>query len=148
VDEFIGDAILAIFGAPIRRDDDARRAIACALQMQRAVEDINRRNRELRLPEIGIGIGLNTGTVVAGNIGSEQRSKYAVVGHTVNLAARIESYTVAGEVLAAQSTIDEAGDAVQTGRRFSVRPKGMATEVSVCAILGMHAELDQPPVSP
>jgi adenylate cyclase len=140
VDEFIGDAILAIFGAPVGREDDALRAIACALDMQEAVAGINDRNRALGLPEIGIGIGLNTGKVVAGNIGSERRSKYGVVGHTVNLTARIEAFTTAGEVLAAQSTIAEAGVAVETGRRFTAQPKGMAGEVTVFAITGMHSD--------
>lgn len=141
VDEFIGDAILAIFGAPVAREDDALRAIACALDMQEAVTGINARNRALGLPEIGIGIGLNTGKVVAGNIGSERRSKYGVVGHTVNLTARIESYTSAGETLAAESTIAEVGTAVETGRRFTAQPKGMAGEVTIYSITGMHADV-------
>jgi len=142
VDEFIGDAILAIFGAPVTRSDDAQRAVRCALQMQSAVADINRRNREQGLPEIGIGIGLNTGEVVAGNIGSERRSKYAVVGHTVNLTARIESYTAGGEILAAQSTIDAIDGAALTGRCFSAQPKGMESEVTIHAITGLPSAAD------
>jgi len=138
VDEFIGDGILAIFGAPVGRADDALRAVRCALAMQAAVQGINARNRAQNLPEIGIGIGLNTGVVVAGNIGSEQRSKYGVVGHTVNLTARIESYTSAGEVLASQSTVDEIASRVETGRHFSARPKGMAAEVTIHAITGLR----------
>ena len=139
VDEFIGDAILAIFGAPVTRDDDARRAIACALEMQEAVAGINARSRAAGLPAIGIGIGLNTGRVVAGNIGSERRSKYAVVGHAVNLTARIESYTEPGETLASASTLEAAGAPVETGRHFTAQPKGMAGEVTVFAITGIGA---------
>jgi class 3 adenylate cyclase len=144
VDEFIGDAILAIFGAPVARDDDALRAIACARDMQEAVAGINDRNRALGLPEIGIGIGLNTGKVVAGNIGSERRSKYGVVGHTVNLTARIEAFTAAGEILAAASTIEEVGEAVETGRQFTAQPKGMAGEVTIFTITGMHTDAAAP----
>lgn len=140
VDEFIGDGILAIFGAPVGRPDDARRATRCALAMQAAVHGINARNREHGLPEIAIGIGLNTGVVVAGNIGSEQRSKYGVVGHTVNLTARIESYTGAGEILASQGTVDEVGPGLETGRSFSARPKGMAAEVLIHAITGLRGD--------
>lgn len=140
VDEFIGDAILAIFGAPVGREDDALRAITCALGMQEAVTGINTRNRALGLPEIGIGIGLNTGKVVAGNIGSERRSKYGVVGHTVNLTARIEAFTVAGETLASESTIVAAGATVETGRRFTAQPKGMAGEVTIYSIAGIHQD--------
>lgn len=137
VDEFIGDAILAIFGAPVSHGDDARRATHCALAMQEAIHDINERNRVLGLPAIAIGIGLNTGQVVAGNIGSERRSKYGVVGHTVNLTARIESYTASGEVLASQSTVDEVGAGLLTGRSFRERPKGMAAEVAIHQILAL-----------
>ncbi len=140
VDEFIGDGILAIFGAPVTREDDALRAIVCALRMQEAVEGINQRNQELGLPQISIGIGLNSGEVVAGNIGSERRSKYGVVGHTVNLTARIESYTAGGEILASASTIEEVGGAVETGRRFTAQPKGMAAEVTVYSITGVRTE--------
>ena len=147
VDEFIGDAILAIFGAPVSRDDDALRAIACARDMQEAVAGINDRNRALGLPEIGIGIGLNTGKVVAGNIGSERRSKYGVVGHTVNLTARIEAFTAAGEILAAASTIEEVGEAVETGRQFTAQPKGMAGEVTIFTITGMHTDVAAPKAS-
>lgn len=143
VDEFIGDGILAIFGAPVSRPDDAERAVVCALQMQRAVDGINRRNAALDLPSISIGIGLNTGVVVAGNIGSERRSKYGVVGHTVNLTARIESYTDGGEILAAQSTVDAVGDLIETGRTFTARPKGMAEAVTVYAIRGLRPGRDK-----
>ena len=137
VDEFIGDGILAIFGAPVTRSDDARRAIRCALEMQASVERINEQNRLHDLPDISIGIGLNTGTVVAGNIGSEKRSKYGVVGHAVNLTARIESYTSGGETLASMATIEASGSALSLGRQFDVKPKGMADEVAVAAIEGL-----------
>lgn len=137
VDEFLGDAILAIFGAPINRPDDAARAIACAIEMQRAVSDINSRNEALALPAISIGIGLNTGTVVAGNIGSERRSKYGIVGHPVNLTARIESYTAGGEILASAATVDRSGAAVGTGRRFTEQPKGMAEEIEIVQVISI-----------
>ena len=86
IDEFIGDAILALFGAPIARDDDARRAAACALEMQLAMPAVNERNRGLGLPDLQMGIAVNTGEVVVGNVGSHKRAKYGVVGSPVNLA--------------------------------------------------------------
>ena len=98
IDEFIGDGILAIFGAPILRPDDPRRAVACAVEMQLAMTAVNERNRHSGYPEVALGIGLNTGEVVMGNIGSKKRIKYAVVGRAVNLTARIESYTVGGQI--------------------------------------------------
>ena len=81
IDEFIGDAILVIFGAPLAYGSDPKRAVACAVEMQLAMEDVNARFREANLPEIGMGIGLRTGEVVVGNIGSSKRSKYvALIG--------------------------------------------------------------------
>ncbi len=109
IDEFIGDAILAVFGAPQRRDDDADRAVHCALAMQAAMAEINALNRAEGLPEIDTGIALNTGDVIAGNIGSERRSKYGFVGHPMNVTSRIEDVTAGGEILAADSTLQKPG---------------------------------------
>jgi adenylate cyclase len=80
IDEFIGDGILVIFGAPFRRPDDARRAVACAVDMQLAMVAVNDRNRQAGYPEVALGIGLNTGKMVVGNIDSKKRTKYGVVG--------------------------------------------------------------------
>ncbi len=104
IDEFLGDAILAVFGAPIQREDDADRAVQCALAMLEAMDEINAANRADGLPEIDTGIALNTGYVIAGNIGSERRSKYGFVGHPMNLTARIEDLTGAGELLISDTT--------------------------------------------
>jgi class 3 adenylate cyclase len=135
IDEFIGDAILAIFGAPISRPDDADRAVQCALDMQQAMNDINRDNREAGLPEISMGIGVNTGAVIAGNIGSEKRSKYGVVGHHVNLTARIESQTAGGEVLISETTRDKLNLAFGIGEQKQVRVKGINEPVSIYQVL-------------
>jgi class 3 adenylate cyclase len=136
IDEFIGDAILAIFGAPISRPDDADRAVRCALDMQQAMNDINRDNLEAGLPEISMGIGVNTGAVIAGNIGSEKRSKYGVVGHHVNLTARIESQTAGGEVLISETTRDKLNLAFVIGEEKQVRVKGIKEPVSIYQVLG------------
>jgi adenylate cyclase len=113
IDEFIGDAIFVLFGAPIQRDDDAERAVACAMAMQLAMEKVNAQNRADDLPEVEMGIGLHTGEVVVGNIGSDRRAKYGVVGSHVNLTARIESYTVGGQVLISETTRQEIGPLVK-----------------------------------
>ena len=136
IDEFIGDAILAIFGAPILRDDDADRAVQCALEMQEAMHAINRDNRKAGLPEISMGIGVNTGAVITGNIGSEKRSKYGVVGHHVNLTARIESQTAGGDILIAQSTLDKIQIPVQLGRRQEAQVKGINEPVTMHQVVG------------
>ena len=131
IDEFIGDAILAIFGAPISRADDAGRAVQCALDMQQAMRDINRDNRRAGLPEISMGIGVNTGAVIAGNIGSEKRSKYGVVGHQVNVTARIEARTKGGDVLVSGSTLDQLSLPYRAGPRQEVQVKGIDETISI-----------------
>ena len=136
IDEFIGDAILAVFGAPQRRDDDADRAVRCALAMQAAMVDINRVNREEGLPEISTGIALNTGDVIAGNIGSERRSKYGFVGHPMNLTARIEDHTGGGEILVSDSTLRKLRGDYAVGDSRELKVKGIDQSVKVHYILG------------
>jgi adenylate cyclase len=142
VDEFIGDGILAIFGAPVTEKDDSDRALACAVAMQLAIKDVNARNRADKLPEIAIGIGLNTGDVVAGNIGSELRSKYGVVGHNVNLASRIESCTVGNQILAAQATILASSMEVLCGKGITVSLKGIGEPLTLKEVLGVGLPYD------
>ncbi len=137
IDEFIGDAILVIFGAPVLREDDARRACACAIEMQLAMEAVNRRNRKAGYPEVAQGIGINTGDLVVGNIGSEKRSKYGVVGRNVNLTSRIESYTVGGQVLISESTLDACGDILVTDDHFPILPKGFKDPITVFELGGI-----------
>jgi len=136
IDEFIGDAILAVFGAPQRRDDDAKRAVGCALAMQAAMDDINALNRAEGLPEIRTGIALNTGDVIAGNIGSERRSKYGFVGHPMNVTSRIEDVTAGGEILAADSTVRSLEGAFRTGTSQEINVKGIDQTILVHQILG------------
>jgi len=142
VDEFIGDAILAIFGAPLAREDDTDRAIACALAMQQAMDGINEKNRLEGLPEIAMGIGLNTGEVVVGNIGSEKRSKYGIVGHHVNLAARVESFTVGGQVLASEYTVADSGVELTIDQSMEVDAKGIKTPIKIHQITGIGGAFD------
>ncbi len=134
IDEYIGDAILAIFGAPIQHkddQDDAVRAIACALAMQHAMTDVNDQLEALGFPRLEMGIGINTGDVVVGNIGSEKRTKYAVVGSHVNLTSRIESYTVGGQVLVTEYTLNAAGPEAQIGRGMKLSAKGFSEPINI-----------------
>ena len=142
IDEFIGDAILVIFGAPISREDDAIRAVACAMEMQLAIAGVNEKNRENGYPEIAQGIGINTGEVVVGNIGSEKRSKYGVVGNHVNLASRIESYTVGGQVLISESTLDACGEILKIIGQTEVMPKGVDHPITIYDIGGITGEFN------
>ena len=140
IDEFIGDAILAIFGAPILRPDDPRRAVACAVEMQLAMASVNDRNRQAGYPEVALGIGINTGEVVMGNIGSKKRIKYAVVGRAVNLTARIESYTVGGQIFISESTLYECGDICRIDTAMKVMPKGVKKPLTIHEVGGIGGD--------
>lgn len=90
VDKYIGDAVMALFGAPIQSNNHAHDAIMAAMEIVDSLDSINTSLKIKGLPEINIGIGINTGSLVAGNIGSEKRMNYTVIGDTVNLASRIQ----------------------------------------------------------
>ena len=139
IDEFIGDAVLAVFGAPLRRDDDADRAVNCALAMQAAMGDINRINRDEGLPEISMGIALNTGDVIAGNIGSERRSKYGFVGHPMNLTSRIEEFTEGGEILVSDSTLQSLTAQYSVKRSWEEKVKGIDQPVLIHQLEGLES---------
>ena len=142
IDEFIGDAILAIFGAPVQREDDALRAVACAVEMQRAMERVNDFNRREGLPVVEMGIAIHTGEVVVGNIGSDKRAKYGVVGSPVNLTARIESYTVGGQILVSDRTRREGGADLSVGTEVVVQMKGFEKPVSAWDVRGVAGDFN------
>ena len=136
IDEFLGDAVLAVFGAPSRNDDDPDRAVRCALAMQNAMAEVNSANREDGLPEVQMALALNTGSVVAGNIGSERRSKYGFVGHAMNVTSRIEDVAGPGEILISQSTRNRLQGQYQFGASQALSVKGIEEELHVHAVLG------------
>ncbi|MGH8060283.1 MAG: response regulator, partial [Candidatus Entotheonellia bacterium] len=140
IDEFMGDAIFVIFGAPIWREDHAQRAVACAMAMQLAMTSVNAENRREGLPEVEMGIGVNTGEVVVGNIGSHKRTKYGVVGSHVNLTSRIESYTVGGQILISEATLQEAGPLVSVKAQMQVEAKGIDKPLSLYEVQGIGGE--------
>ncbi len=131
IDEFIGDAILAVFGAPQKRDDDADRAVKCALAMQAAMEEINAENVADGLPAVATGIALNTGKVIAGNIGSERRSKYGFVGHPMNVTSRIEDLSAGGEILLSDSTFRKLSHRYPVCDTRELKVKGIDELVTV-----------------
>src|SRR5215831_15824146 len=136
--EILGDGLLVLFGAPLTRDDDAERAVACALAMQLRMEDTNALHRHAGLPEIEMGIGIHTGEVVVGNIGSQQRTKYGVVGSAVNLTGRIESYTTGGQILISPTTYAETAAVLTVSHQMTVAPKGVVAPITLYAISGMR----------
>src|SRR5215813_9717667 len=136
--EILGDGLLVLFGAPLTRDDDAERAVACALAMQLRMDAINAPNRLAGLPEVDMGIGIHTGEVVVGHIGSQQRTKYGVVGSAVNLTGRIESYTTGGQILISPTTYVETAALLTVSHQMTVAPKGVVAPITLYAISGMR----------
>src|SRR5262245_3187791 len=136
--EILGDGLLVLFGAPLSRDDDAERAVACTLAMQLRVKDTNALQRGASLPDVDMGIGIHTGEVVVGHIGSQQRTKYGVVGSAVNLTGRIESYTTSGQILISPTTYAETATLLTVSHQMTVAPKGVAAPITLHAVSGIR----------
>jgi PAS domain S-box-containing protein len=137
IDEFIGDAIFVLFGAPTWQENDAQRAVACAVAMQLAMDAVNEENRKEDLPELEMGIGIHTGQVVLGNIGSSERMKYGVVGSQVNLTSRIQSYTTGGQILISETTRHEVGRMLKSGKQMEIKAKGIEHPITLFEALGI-----------
>jgi adenylate cyclase len=137
VNEFLGDGILSFFGAPLNAEDDPERAVACAVEMQNALAVVNVEQRRLKLPELAMGIGINTGEVVVGNIGSERRASYGAVGTPINAAYRIESFTVGGQILISPSTHDCIETDLTIRGTREVKFKGLDEPVTLYDVAGI-----------
>jgi len=117
VDKFIGDCVMALFGAPVAHVDDPERAVRAALEMQRGLARFSQELRERERIDLQMRVGLNSGVVIAGSVGSDQRRTYTVMGDAVNLASRLESAAPAGEILVSESVYRRAR------RRFAFRAR-------------------------
>ena len=137
IDKFMGDAVMVLFGAPVSHGDDAFRAVHCAVDMQRALLEMNREHRERKLPELNMGIGINTGAVIAGLLGSDLHAEYTVIGDEVNLASRIEAYSLRGQVLISESTRRLVEGRVEMGEPMPVYVKGKRDQVHLHEVLGI-----------
>ncbi len=146
INEFLGDCIFAIFGAPLSTGHEARSAAACAIDMQIAMGDVNETLAREGLPSLRIGIAIHSGNVVAGNIGCARRAKYGVVGAAVNLTSRLESCALGGQVLVSEATLDELGGEAHVGRRIEIRVKGFDAPVNAHELIGLKGGLYVPPV--
>ena len=134
LDKFRGDGIMAFFGAPVRREDDPANAIRCALAIQERLKGITfPKFPDLRLH---MGIGINTGVVLVGNIGSERRMDYTVIGDEVNVAQRFESNAGPGQILITGSTYERVKKNVQVRELGPLRIKGRTEGVMACDVHG------------
>ena len=136
--EFVGDAIVVVFGAPRKNSYSARDAAACAVAMQRRMSAVNDWNREQGYPDLAMGIGLHIGEAILGNIGSETRMKYDMIGRNVNLASRVQGYTAGGQILATGELVKAAGELVLLNESgtITVTPKGISSQIQLYDIIG------------
>jgi adenylate cyclase len=146
VNKYIGDAVMAVFGAPKFYPDHARRALAASLEMVAVGKEFRTWMRDRfpdrGLPEFGIGVGLHTGTCVVGDIGSAKRTEFTAIGDSVNAASRLEGVTkeLGVWLVASAATIQAAGEGVQTGKRETVHVKGRAEPIEVFEVVGLKNE--------
>lgn len=137
IDKFMGDSIMVLFGAPIAHDEDVTNALACAVAMQVAMDEINQYHKRMGMPELYMGIGINTGTVMAGLLGSDLYAEYTVIGDEVNLASRIEAFSLRGQVLISEATFERCRDFVKTSEPMEVFVKGKANPVRLREVLAI-----------
>ena len=146
VDKYIGDAIMAVFGAPVPKADDAIHAVRAAVRMRHALAHLNQRLTERGLAPLRTGIGIHTGEVIAGNIGSERRMEYTVIGDAVNLASRLESSTkdLGVNVLISEDTYQLTKHMVEARQVKEITVKGRAQPVMTYEVLGLKGEAPLP----
>lgn len=131
IDKLMGDSILVTFGLPDSSDEDVKSCIACAVEMQLAMGEFNEENLARDLPAIYMGIGINSGEVVVGALGSEHYSEYTIIGEEVNLTSRIEAHCLRGQILISEQTLEVAKDFIEVGPPNSVEVKGAKEPVKL-----------------
>ncbi len=138
IDKYMGDSIMAVFGMLDDREYDALRAVACAVEMQLAMDDVNRTNQEMGLPSLHMGIGVNTGIVTASLLGSHLHNEFTVIGNDVNLVSRIEAQTLRGQILLSESTYLEVADQVEVAQPNAIRVKGSEKVITLYELLSIQ----------
>jgi adenylate cyclase len=141
LDKYLGDGIMAVYGAPFPKPDDALRATRTAMEMMRALVALNRDWESRGQQPLRMGVGVNTGPVTAGNIGSAKRMDYTVIGDAVNLASRLCSHAAGGQILVSDSTYLLLNGTIPAQRLEPIRVKGKETPVE------LHEVFWQDPVS-
>jgi adenylate cyclase len=144
VDKYVGDEIMAIFGAPVAYKDDPLRAVRAALKIKDNIRELNTRRQQQGEPGIKVGIGINTGIAVAGNMGSVNRLNYTVLGESVNIAARLCSQATPGDILISEFTQNKIVDHINTQERQAAPMKGISKPVKVFNVTGFKRKTSNP----
>ncbi len=137
IDKFMGDAIMVLFSGQGGGEDPVRRALHCGVDLQLAMDELNQHYQSLGMPELYLGVGINTGPVLSGTMGSDFYTAFTVIGDDVNLASRIESYSLRGQVLASQGTYERCGGFVAASEPQTVHIKGKRDPIQVREIYGI-----------
>jgi adenylate cyclase len=133
LDKYIGDAVMAVFGAPISKGNDALNCVKAAVELQRLVVEMNRDAKLRKWPQLQVGIGINTGEVTAGNIGSPRRIDYTVIGDNVNMASRLMNKAKGGEIIISESTAGELGKGFGLTKLEPLTVKGTSEPITAYA---------------
>jgi class 3 adenylate cyclase len=144
VDKYVGDEIMALFGAPVAHDDDALRAVRAALRFRADIDSINIARRDAGEPPVQIGIGINTGPAVAGNMGSAQRMNYTVLGESVNLAARLCSAAGGSQILITRATLERLGGNVRVAALEARSLRGFSLPIDVFEVIELAPQARAP----
>jgi adenylate cyclase len=142
LDKFVGDEIIGLFGAPIEIEDSVYKAVSCALDMLRNLREFNRTRQAENQPPISIGIGINTGTVITGMIGSSKSLQYTAIGDAMNVASRLVSLARAGEIIISADTFRRVADRIDGVPMAPVRVRGKADELLTFRVLGIKGQHD------
>lgn len=135
IDKFIGDSVMAIFGAPIAHTDDVGRSINAAVEIQKSIEEMNKRRAAESKEIIKVGIGINTGEVVVGNIGAKVRLDYTVIGGAVNLANRLQEVASGGEIIVSENVFNESNVMYKFSESMLIKVKGKETPIKIYRVL-------------
>jgi len=138
LDKFVGDEIMALFGAPIYTESHALKAIKTALEMQKAQDELSKKVKKKFGIEVQIGIGINTGDMVVGNIGCKQRMDYTVIGDSVNIAARLCSSAKPGQILISETTYAEVKKLVKVEELEPITVKGKSKPLHIYNVVGLN----------
>ncbi len=138
--ELLGDCVLAVFGAPLPSKEQTADAVAAAIEMQNAMQDVNIYCEEQGYPKLEIGIGIHRGEAFIGNVGSKKMMRYNVVGSVVNECSRIEGYSVGGQVLVSMASLENISIPLKVNSIMEINAKGLSETIKLCEVLGIEGE--------
>lgn len=138
LDKFIGDCVMAVFGAPLPQEDHALRACRCSLEIQKRLGRLGFQRKKDGQAVLDVGIGINTGTVIVGNLGNEKRMEFSVIGDAVNLASRVNGVAKGGQVLIGVDTYEKGKDILEARSMGQQRVKGKRDPITIFELIAVH----------